>query len=106
MLFVLVSVKYFTARISAHPADPYKHKRQADWLEAVETLPGTSVFYGHYLRKRQRCFKCNATWDSHEEKMTDVNIAVQLLEDAYDDVVDTALLISAERSRVACAGCP
>lgn len=93
---VLVGVKYFTARISAHPKDPDKHRRQAGWLEAVETLPGTSVFYGHYLRKPQRCFKCNAAWDSHEEKMTDVNIAVHLLEDAYDNVFDVALLISAD----------
>ena len=69
-----------TARISAHPGDPDKHRRQAAWLEAVETLPGTSVVYGHYLRKSQRCFTCGATWESHEEKMTDVNIVVHLLE--------------------------
>jgi uncharacterized LabA/DUF88 family protein len=93
---VLVRVKYFTARISADPKDADKHKRQATWLEAVETRPLTSIFYGHYLRKPQRCFGCGATWYSHEEKMTDVNIAVHLLEDAYDDVFDTALLISAD----------
>ena len=97
----LVRVKYFTARISAHPSDPDKHRRQAAWLEAVETLPITSVYYGHYLRKPQRCFTCGATWDLHEEKMTDVNIAVHLLEDAYDGVFDTALLISADRDLAA-----
>lgn len=91
-----MQVKYFTARISAISSDPDKHKRQAAWLEAVETRPVTSVFYGHYLCKLQRCFRCDATWHSHEEKMTDVNIAVHLLEDAYDNVFDTALLISAD----------
>lgn len=33
---------------------------------------------------------------TYEEKMTDVNIASQLLDDAYDDCFDTALLVSAD----------
>ncbi|MDR2093249.1 MAG: NYN domain-containing protein [Azoarcus sp.] len=32
----------------------------------------------------------------YEEKMTDVNIAMQLLADAFDDRFDTALVISAD----------
>jgi uncharacterized LabA/DUF88 family protein len=92
----LVGVKYYTARISSHPSDPGKHKRQATWLEAIETLPITRVFYGHYLPKQRQCFTCGAIWMTHEEKMTDVNIAVELLRDAYEDIVDTALIISAD----------
>lgn len=90
----LVKVKYFTARIST--TDPHKHKRQATWLEAIETLNDTKVFYGHYLSKQKQCLKCGATWTAHEEKMTDVNIAVEVLRDAYDDLFDTALIISAD----------
>ena len=89
----LVEVKYFTARLSH---DPDKQKRQNTFLEAVALLPDTRIFYGHYLPKPQRCFRCGATWNSHEEKMTDVNIAVELLNDAADDRFDTALLISAD----------
>ena len=92
----LVAVKYFTARISSNPSDPSKHKRQATWLEAIETLPDAKVFYGHYLPKQQRCFSCGATWIAHEEKMTDVKIAVEILRDGYDDIFDTALIISAD----------
>lgn len=86
-------VKYFTARISH---DGAKQKRQNTFLEAVALLPQTGIYYGHYLPKRQRCFRCGATWNAHEEKMTDVNIAVELLSDASDDLFDTALLISAD----------
>jgi len=93
---VLKEVKYFTARISAHPCDPEMHKRQATYLEAIETLAGARVFYGHYLSKKRKCRKCGAAWEEYEEKMTDVNIAVELLKDAYDDAFDTALLISAD----------
>lgn len=92
----LVALKYFTARITPPPHDPDKARRQTVWLEAVESLPRTKVFYGHYLPKPVRCNRCGKSWDSHEEKMTDVNIAVQLLCDAYDDAFDVALLISAD----------
>jgi hypothetical protein len=39
------------------------------------------------------CFKCGETWDSSDEKMTDITVAVHLLEDAYDNAFDTARLI-------------
>ena len=92
----LVAVKYFTSRITPSPSDPDKHRRQATWLEAIEALERARIFYGHFLPKSRRCLTCGATWISHEEKMTDVNIAVELLRDSYDDLFDTALLISAD----------
>lgn len=92
----LVALKYFTARITPPPRDPDKSRRQATWLEAVESLPKTTVYYGHYLPKQVKCRRCGASWVSPEEKMTDVNIAVQLMCDADDDAFDVALLISAD----------
>lgn len=92
----LVELKYFTARISSSTRHAEKQKRQNTYLEAVETMQDTRIYYGHYLQKSQTCFRCGATWDSHEEKMTDVNIAVEMLNDASDDLLNTALLISAD----------
>jgi len=97
----LVRTKYFTARITPTGGGHEKVKRQATFLEALETLPDTSIYYGHYLPKPQQCFTCGATWTSHEEKMTDVNIAVELLKDAYDDAFDTAMILSADSDLVA-----
>ena len=54
------------------------------------------IQYGHFLEKTRRCKVCGATWPDYEEKMTDVNIAVQLLADAFDDRFDTALILSAD----------
>ena len=42
------------------------------------------------------CRLCRATFRQPEEKMTDVNIAVQLLADAYEDRFDTALIVSGD----------
>ncbi len=92
----LAAVKYFTARISATPANMEKQKRQGIYLEAVASLPLTRIYFGHYLPKPRQCLKCGAEWISHEEKMTDVNISVELMQDAFDDRFDTALLVSAD----------
>jgi len=92
----LVVVRYFTARISGRTGDPGKHKRQAVFLEALETLPSLTISYGHYLASTQRCRQCGHSWDSHREKMTDVNIAIALLEDALDNLFDTAILVSGD----------
>lgn len=97
----LVVVKYFTSRISSCPVHSDKSKRQNTFLEAVETVTGIHVFYGHFLKKPQVCFRCGASWETHEEKMTDVNIAVEMLNDASDDLADSALLISADSDLIA-----
>ena len=92
----LVAVKYFTARVSATANNSGKQKRQATFLDVVEPLPKTHVFYGHYLTKKIRCGQCGNTWDLPEEKMTDVNISVEMMKDAFDDAFDVALLISGD----------
>ena len=92
----LIEVKYFTARISSSTHDQGKQKRQNTFLEAVETISDVRIYYGHFLQKLQTCRRCGASWDLHEEKMTDVNIAVEMLNDVSDNLLDTALLISAD----------
>lgn len=96
----LLFTKYFTSCVSAKPGDPSKPRRQAVYLEALRTLPGLTVFFGHYLAKEQVCRKCGATWQDYDEKMTDVNIATELLTDAFDDQFDTALLMTADSDLV------
>lgn len=92
----LLSVHYFTSRIRSRPGNENTRKRQGVYLEALETLPGVRLHYGHYLAKTRRCPQCQATWETFEEKRTDVNIAVELLGDAQDDAFDTAILVSGD----------
>ena len=65
-------------------------------IEALETRADLHIHYGHYLAKERHCPECRAEWTTHEEKMTDVNIAVELLGDAQDDAFDTAIIISGD----------
>ena len=92
----LVRVSYFTARVSSTPGDPDKPKRQGTYLEALATLSDLHIYEGYHSVKQIRCSRCGAMFQSREEKMTDVNIAVEMLGDAQDDVFDTAILISAD----------
>lgn len=105
----LIEVKYFTARISAGGQHSplrlrekleAKRRRQALFLEALSTLKGLSIFEGHYLGKTITCRSCGNSWETHEEKMTDVCIATELLVDAYGDKFDVALLISGDSDLV------
>lgn len=93
----LVMTKYFTARVSQPPD---KAKRQGTFLEALGTLTDFQIYYGKYQLNPFRCRKCKSEVLIPDEKMTDVQIAVHLLTDAYQDLYDTVLLISADSDLV------
>ncbi len=91
----LVATHYFTARIRDNGRNAADQKRQNTYLEAL-ALQGVQCQFGHYLEKTRTCRKCGSTWPDYEEKMTDVNIAIQLLNDTFDDAFDVALVISGD----------
>ena len=93
----LVSTKYFTTVVS-QPED--RRKRQAVFLEALQTLPELHIFYGHFLSETVICRHCGHTYETHHEKMTDVNISVELMADAFQGQFDLALLVSADSDLV------
>lgn len=89
----LVSTKYFTARISGPPD---KQKRQTTYIEALCTLSDFEIYFGKYQLNPRNCKKCNYYEEVPSEKMTDVNIAVELMSDAFQDKYDVAYLLSAD----------
>ena len=89
-------VRYFTAKVVYLDRHPEQQRNQHTYLEALETLPGLEIHYGYFLEKKRSCWNCGRVDSTYEEKMTDVNIAVQLLSDAQDDVFDTAIVMSAD----------
>ncbi|HZD74073.1 MAG TPA: NYN domain-containing protein [Actinomycetota bacterium] len=90
----LERVTYFTARVRK---DPDAARRQSDYLDALAChSPLVTIVDGRFQERQRRCWQCGSEWLVHEEKETDVNIAVALVEDAVLDRYDTALLISAD----------
>lgn len=92
----LVATHYFTARIRSNGRNTDDAKRQSNYIDALATRPNLTTHEGQYLEKTRKCKSCGATWPDYEEKMTDVNIAVQLLSDAFDDRFDTAIIVSGD----------
>ena len=88
-------VKYFTSRISG-PGQ--KQARQSDYLDALSTLDPAifRIFFGKYQQEPQICRLCGGEDVIPHEKMTDVNIAVEMMRDAFQDRFDMALLLSAD----------
>jgi uncharacterized LabA/DUF88 family protein len=94
----LARVKYFTSIVSQPPD---RHRRQATFLDALSTLSDLHIYYGHFLWEDYTCWNCGDTHRIFHEKMTDVNIATQMMRDAFEDEFDTALLCSADSDLVA-----
>lgn len=92
----LASANYFTARIRTNGRNKADMERQSDYLDALTTRPNLNIQFGHFLEKQRECRKCGSTWMDYEEKMTDVNLAAQLLCDAQDDRFDTAIIVSGD----------
>lgn len=92
----VVAVRYFSAFADWLPG-PYQRHRQ---YVAALRFRGVDCVMAHFKCKQMKCFKCNATWTSREEKETDVHLALRLLSDAEDDAFDRAILISGDSDLV------
>jgi uncharacterized LabA/DUF88 family protein len=91
----LVAVKYFTAPVLN---EPDAQARQAHYINALQSLyPDIfHVIQGRYQTKTMVCRSCSHTYVKYEEKETDVNIAVSLVADTALELMDTALIVSAD----------
>ena len=98
---VLKRVSYFTARVDYDPEDPDKQRDQNIYLEALKASVNVEVEEGYFMPKVRACQRCGASWKTYEEKMTDVKIALSLLNDAQNDMFDTAIVVSADSDLVA-----
>ena len=97
----IVSIKYFTANVSAVPNDSGIQGRQQIYLKALDAyIPELKIIRGHFSRhKVWRQPVDGAPGDrvrvwQMEEKGSDVNLAVHLLNDAWSGHYEAAALIS------------
>ena len=88
----LVVVKYFSAYATWKPAQYARHRQYTKALEHA----GVSVNMSKFKKKDRTCLRCNIKWTEHEEKETDVKVAISLVADAYEDAFDRAIVVSAD----------
>ena len=93
-------IKYFTALVSGEQ-DPGKPLRQQTYLRAIEKhIPEIKIYLGHFLSHTVTMPIAGSEpvqfvrVRKMEEKGSDVNLAVHLLNDAWLDLYDCAVIIS------------
>ncbi|HSW72241.1 MAG TPA: NYN domain-containing protein [Chlamydiales bacterium] len=93
----LAQVLYFST--IANHRNQAAQMRQRTYLRALE-LRGVKTILGQFKQKDRECSKCFARYTGYEEKETDVNIALHLIDLAYQDVYDRAILITNDSDQV------
>lgn len=95
---ILEKVIYFTAS----PLSPQKNSRQSAFLNANKLLNGDKfeIVKGKYIDKQFICPNCNYSISRPEEKKTDVNISLRMIEDCLVTATDIVALVSADSDLV------
>ena len=77
-------IHYFSAKVSNTKSDPTKKRRQWNYINALQTQENIKFHPGKFRSKEGRA----------TEKQTDVNITVQMLNDAWNDEYTHGILLS------------
>lgn len=94
----LEAVKYFTARVRNNQKSEH---HQDLYLQALtHHCPTVSIVEGRFQKQTRRCWSCGSEHITYEEKESDVNIAISLVEDAAMGRYDKALVVSADSDLV------
>lgn len=98
----ITAVRYFSANISARPGELDQPIRQQTYFRALRTLPGLTIQLG-YFKAHAVAMKLvqpppqgpttSWVWRT-DEKGSDVNLATQLLVDAFDDAFECAVVVT------------
>ena len=80
-------IRLFTAFATWNQQKVNKHKL---YLRALRKQ-GIEIVMGKFKRRDRNCRLCHQTFQTFEEKLTDVNIAIQMLQGAYLDEYDKAI---------------
>ena len=88
----LDTVKYYMAFATWLP-DAYARHRE--YVTALR-VSGVEVYLSEFRDRPSECYRCGHRWIGHEEKRTDVQMAVDIVGDCLEDQFDLALVITAD----------
>jgi len=103
-------VIYFASRVIDKTADHHKSARQDKYFDALRNRPNIEIVEGRYHEQKEKsapasesCLACDKRLPDGRvrvfritEKLTDVNIAVRILSDAYEHKADSYVVISGD----------
>ena len=89
---VLTAVNYYSAYATWMPEAHARHRQYVNALRAF----GVSVHLSEFRDRPQECFQCGNRWTAHEEKQTDVRMAVDIVADCLEGMFDVAVIVTAD----------
>ena len=92
----LAEVNYFAAMLRWN-AD--KCRRHRAYIDALSTY-GVRVVQSKFLKSNRFCRQFGRYCDFHEEKQTDVALAVKVLRDAQEASIERAILVTADSDQI------
>lgn len=92
----LVRVVFFTAFVNW---DVGKRKRHVEYVKALEAR-GVEVILSNFDTITKKCRTEDRYCRFKEEKQTDVGLAVSILSDCYDGLVDRVMMVSADSDQI------
>ena len=88
----ITGIDLFTAY---YPGKPDRRQRHSDFIK-VQQSNNIKLVFGEFKERTRWCPTCRKHFKHHEEKQTDVNIAIELLRKAVEDLYDTAFIMSGD----------
>lgn len=92
--------------VNYYTAPPYHENRRRDprynaahyrqWIRLQKNL-GVAVEESYFKPLQRRCPKCHHVQSFFQEKLTDINLAVDIVCGAYENLYDTAVIVSRDR---------
>ena len=91
-------ILYFTT-LPSSPTDKVNRHRLFLKLLSAQSHP-IELYFGKFYHTTHRCNKCSHEYTQHHEKRTDVNIAVNMVKDVFNNDFDIAYVISGDSDLV------
>ena len=88
----LAAVNYYSAYATWLPAAYARHRQYTSALSAT----GVNVVMSEFKKRIRGCKSCGDQWESHEEKETDVHMAVDIVADALEGNCELAIVVTAD----------
>ncbi len=92
----VIAVKMFSAMIDPHDLGSDARQRQKRFFDALRTLAKVKVILGTFQERQVTCRANGCRYAFPEEKKTDVNIAVEMMADAFSGACNSMYVVSGD----------
>jgi hypothetical protein len=91
------TIKFFTAIVDEDNPNSDARERHLTYISALKTLSKVVIILGKFQHRTVTCrAHCRQQYTVPEEKKTDVNIAVEIMSDAFKNNCDSIILVSGD----------